>query len=483
MKIRPVILCGGSGTRLWPFSREQYPKQLLKLFDETTMLQSTVLRLKDIKLVSDNVLASPILVANEDYRFLVAQQMREIDQKDSALIIEPHARNTAPAVTLAALEAIKERDDSVIIVMPSDHVIQDTEVFQQAVIKAVMLAKEGNLVTFGIVPTSPETGYGYIQTGNHITGEDAFVVARFVEKPDLIKAEEYLASGNYLWNSGIYVMKASVWLDKINQFHPDIYSAAKQAFENRVEDLDFVRPEANAFFSSPSNSIDYAVMEKLADGSKNNSEIAVIPLDAGWSDVGAWNSLWEILEKDSKGNVMLGDTVSVDTYNSFVCSQSRMVACLGLNDVVIAETPDAVLVADKNKVQDIREIVALLKKSHRQEIDTHRKVYRPWGWYDSIDYGLRFKVKRIVVNPGAAISLQMHYHRAEHWVVVSGTAKITREDEIYIVSENESTFIPLGIKHRLENPGQIPLEIVEVQSGGYLGEDDIVRFEDLYGRK
>lgn len=487
MRIQPVILCGGSGTRLWPLSREQYPKQLLKLAGDHTMLQATALRLQGLALDVGDVLAPPLLVGNEEYRFLIAQQLQEVGVDYAALLLEPCGRNTAPALTLAALAAQRSAvetgaDDSVLVVMPADHVIQDGEAFCSAVVQATRVAAAGKLVTFGVRPTAPETGYGYIKLGAALDQAGAYLVDRFVEKPDQETASTYLASGEYLWNAGIFVMQASVWLDKITQCRADIASATRQAFELRQQDRDFLRPDRNAFAACPVDSVDYAVLEKLACATRNTGEVAVLPLEARWSDLGAWSALWEIGDKDGNGNVFMGDVLAVDSRDTLAISESRVVACVGLDDVVVVETADAVLVADKARIQDVKSIVAQLKAQGRSETLAHRKVYRPWGWYDSIDCGERFQVKRIVVSPGASLSLQMHHHRAEHWIVVSGTAKVTRGKETFLVGENESTFIPLGTLHRLENPGKLPLEMIEVQSGSYLGEDDIVRFDDCYGR-
>jgi len=482
MNITPVILCGGSGTRLWPLSREQYPKQLLKLNGDHTMLQATGLRLAGATLGKGNTVASPVLVGNEEHRFLLAEQLREVGVGHGALILEPAGRNTAPALTLAALAACAEGADPVLVVMPADHIIQDAEAFRAAVVRGVGFAEEGKLVTFGIQPTAPETGYGYIRRGA-LYAEGGYQVERFVEKPNAELAAQYLASGDYLWNAGIFAIRASVWLAKIRQLRPDIAEACQRSYDARCQDLDFLRPESAAFAACPSDSIDYAVMEPLAAEGASSGEVVVVPLEARWSDVGAWSALWEVGEKDAQGNVLMGDVIAVDTTDTLVVAKDRLVACVGLKNIVVVETPDAILVADKSQVQKIKEVVAKLKEDGRTEGKSHRKVYRPWGWYDGIDFGERFQVKRIGVNPGAAISLQMHHHRAEHWVVVKGTARVTRGDEVILVSENQSTYIPLGVTHRLENPGKVTLEIIEVQSGSYLGEDDIVRFEDIYGRK
>ena len=482
MKIIPIILSGGSGTRLWPLSREQYPKQLLKLVGEHSMLQATALRLKEVTLKDGVVVSPPILVGNEEYRFLLAEQMRQIGIRNFPLILEPCGRNTAPALTFAALIAQLDDPDAIMVVMPSDHVIQDEQAFKDAICHGIELAITGKLVTFGIQPTAPETGYGYIRFGQHF-GAHAFQVTEFVEKPDQATAEQYLASGEFLWNGGIFAIKASVWLNKIEQCRPDIAAATLQAFNHRTQDNDFIRPGLEDFTACPSESIDYAVMEKLATLQSNAGDVVVVPLAANWSDVGAWDALWEINEKDQQGNVLIGDVMAVDTSNTLVLSSKRLVACVGLSNVIVVETSDAILVADKDHLQKVKEVVAKIKAAGRTETEVHRKTNRPWGWYDCIDDGDRFQVKRIIVNPGASLSLQMHHHRAEHWVVVRGTAQVTRGDEVFLVSENQSTFIPLGTMHRLENPGKLTLEMIEVQSGSYLNEDDIVRYQDNYGRK
>lgn len=481
MNIQPVILCGGSGTRLWPLSREQYPKQLLKLSGNHTMLQATAQRLQGLSLSNGATLQAPMLIGNEEYRFLIAEQLRQLQIANNGLLLEPCGRNTAPALTVAAQAALAKGEDPILVVMPADQVIQDVPAFHAAVNTAIGLAVAGKLVTFGIVPTAPETGYGYIKRGAALA-EGSYGVDRFVEKPARALAEDYLASGDYYWNGGIFVVRASVWLAKINQYRPDIASACEAAYAKRSEDNDFLRPDKDLFSNCPADSIDYAVMEHLASADHNSGEVAVVPLAAQWSDLGAWNALWEISPKDADNNVLLGDVVAINTKDTLVLSDRRLIACVGIENAVIVETPDAILVADKDKLQEVKDVVAKLKASKRSEQISHRKVYRPWGWYDSIDAGARFQVKRIVVNPGASLSLQMHHHRAEHWIVVSGTAMVTRGEETFMVSENESTYIPLGTKHRLVNPGKLPLEMIEVQSGSYLGEDDIVRFADIYGR-
>ena len=476
----PIILSGGSGTRLWPLSREKYPKQLLPLINEDSLLQATVRRMDGLKGVQ---LSAPMIVCNEEYRFVIAEQLRIMDRKGS-ILLEPFGRNTAPALTLAALAALREGDDSILLVMPSDHVIMDVESFQAAVLAGMLQAMDGGIVTFGITPNAPETGYGYIQSGELIEqGKTAYQIARFVEKPDLSTAQTYLDAGNYLWNSGLFMMRASVWLSAIGKCRPDILIACQAAWDQGSADGDFLRVDKKAFEQCPSDSIDYAVMERIARQESDLPGGVVIPLTAGWSDIGAWSSLWQVLPKDDAGNVAKGDVLLNDCKNTLAISESRLVTCVGIENVIVVETPDAVLVVHKDKTQDVKLVVDMLKQQGRSEGKLHRKVFRPWGWYDGIDVGERFQVKRIVVKPGAALSLQMHHHRAEHWVVVRGTARVTRNKDVYLVSENESTYIPLGTSHRLENPGCVPLEMIEIQSGSYLGEDDIVRFEDIYGRK
>ncbi len=474
----PVILSGGSGTRLWPLSREKHPKQLLPLIGEDSLLQATVRRMEGLV---DVRLGMPMVVCNEEYRFVIAEQLRLMNIAGT-ILLEPTGRNTAPALTLAALAAMREGGDPILLVMPADHVILDTAAFQAVVCKGLALAAEGMVVTFGITPDSPETGYGYIQSGVTLGEGGACRIARFVEKPDFATAEAYLDDGSYLWNSGLFIMRASVWLAAIAVCRADILIACRAAWDQGSVDGEFLRVNKEAFALCPSDSIDYAVMERIAIGESTLPFGAVIPLAAGWSDVGAWDSLWKVLPKDGEGNVSQGDVLLYDCRNTLVISENRLVACVGVEDVVVVETADAILVVHKNKTQDVKKIVDTLKSEGRAEGQLHRKVFRPWGWYDGIDAGERFQVKRIVVKPGAALSLQMHHHRAEHWIVVRGTAQVTRGDTSYLVSENESTFIPLGTRHRLENPGCVPLEMIEVQSGSYLGEDDIVRFEDAYGR-
>jgi len=465
----PVILSGGAGTRLWPLSREMYPKQLLALTGKQTMLQETGARLAGVAGAQP-----PIVVCNEAHRFIVAEQLRSLGLPAAAILLEPVGRNTAPAVALAALTALNSDPDAVLIVAPADHVIRDAHGFQQAAVVAVAQARRGSLVTFGIVAHAPETGYGYIRRGE---GQGpAYPVAQFIEKPPLDVARQFVASGDYFWNSGMFVFKAERYLAELKSFAPDILQAATAALANAKVDLDFVRIDGASFERCRSESIDYAVMEKTRDA-------VVLPLDAGWSDVGSWSSLFDALPADEEGNVLQGDVVVFDTHDCYVHSTSRLIAAVGMDDHIIVETKDAILVAPKERVQDVKELVAKLKKSGRSEPTLHREVFRPWGSYDSIDSGERFQVKRLTVKPGGVLSLQMHHHRAEHWIVVQGTARITCDDKIFLLSENESTYIPVGARHRIENPGMVALHIVEVQSGSYLGEDDIVRFEDSYGRQ
>jgi mannose-1-phosphate guanylyltransferase / mannose-6-phosphate isomerase len=463
----PVILSGGSGTRLWPLSRGQYPKQFLPLTSEQTMVQETVLRLSGLK-----GLKSPIAVCNEDHRFMMAEQLWEIGIKPAAILLEPIGKNTAPAVAMAALSA--ESEDDVLLILPADHVIADIGPFHAAIAQAEVLAKQGNLVTFGIVPTHPETGYGYIKRASAQLG-NAYKVAAFVEKPDAATAKEYLNSGEYLWNSGMFAFTAGSFLKELERFNPEMLSTCRQALSAAKTDLDFTRLDKAIFSTCPADSIDYAVMEKT-------DKAVVIPLDAGWNDVGSWSALWDVTNKDAFGNAITGDVLTVDTNNSYIYAENKLVTVIGLENLVVVETKDAVMIAAKDRVQEVKQIVDRLKQANRSEAQVHRKAYRPWGHYDSVDSGDRHQTKRIVVKPGAKLSLQKHHHRAEHWVVVKGTALVTRGDEQILLTENESVYIPLGTVHRLENPGVIPLEIVEVQSGSYLGEDDIVRFGDTYGR-
>ncbi|MBS0372439.1 MAG: mannose-1-phosphate guanylyltransferase/mannose-6-phosphate isomerase [Proteobacteria bacterium] len=478
MELQPVILSGGSGTRLWPLSREQYPKQLLALVGNETMLQATAGRLNGFR-GRLAVAAEPVVVCNEEYRFVTAEQLRSSGKSSGNIVLEPFGRNTAPALTLAAL-AVQEADP-VLLVMPADHVIRDLDGFQAAIDTGIPAALDGSIVTFGIVPDRAETGYGYIRFGaDRADGSKA--IAAFVEKPDAATAQRYLDSGEYLWNSGLFMVRARVWLKAIAQLQPAMYAACVEAWNTGSRDADFVRVGKEAFKACPSDSIDYAVMEKLVGAADLGVSGSVVPMSSGWSDVGAWDALWQIADKDEAGNVARGDVLFEDSRNTLVYAQDRMVACVGLDDTVVVETPDAVLVARKDKTQHVKQIVATLKAGQRSQASAHRKIHRPWGWYDSIDAGPRFQVKRIVVNPGARLSLQMHHHRAEHWIVVKGTAEVTNGDKVFLLGENESTYIPLGHVHRLANPGKLPLEIIEVQSGAYLGEDDIVRFEDKYGR-
>ena len=473
MVILPVIMAGGSGSRLWPLSRELYPKQFLQLDGDASMLQTTIRRLRGL------AVENPVVICNDEHRFLVAEQLRAINKLANNIILEPAGRNTAPAIALAALTALQtapEGSDPLLLVLAADHVIRDEAAFTAAVQSAFVYAEAGKLVTFGIVPTTAETGYGYIKRGV-ATGETqaAYTVAQFVEKPDQSTAEHYLESGDYYWNSGMFLFRASRYLSELQQFRPDIYAACVEAVGTVNADLDFVRVNKAAFLSCPSDSIDYAVMERTADA-------VVVPMSAGWSDVGSWSSLWDISEKDINGNVSHGDVLQHNSQNNYVFAESSLVTTVGVQDLVIIQTKDAVLVADKHQVQDVKKIVESLKAAGRTEHHIHREVYRPWGKYDSIDNGERYQVKRITVKPGEKLSIQMHHHRAEHWIVVSGTASVTNGDSVQLVTENQSVYIPVGQIHALENPGKILLEMIEVQSGSYLGEDDIVRFEDRYGR-
>ena len=467
--VYPVILSGGAGTRLWPLSREMYPKQLLALTSQHSMLQETALRLAGIAGAQ-----APIVVCNEAHRFTVAEQLRALDLEASGILLEPTGRNTAPAVALAALKALELDADATIVVAPADHVIRDARAFQLAADVAATLADTGKLVTFGIVAHAPETGYGYIRRG---AGDGpAYPVAEFIEKPVLAVAEKFVAAGDYYWNSGMFVFKASRYLAELGEFAPDILEASTAAFRAAKTDLDFVRIDKATFAACRSESIDYAVMEKTQDA-------LVLPLDAGWSDVGSWSSLFDALPSDEEGNVLQGDVLVHDTHDCYVHSTSRLVAAVGMDDHIIVETKDAILVAPKHRVQDVKELVNQLKKAGRSESAWHREVFRPWGSYDSIDDGDRFQVKHMQLKPGGSLSLQMHHHRAEHWIVVQGTARVTCGEKTFLLSENESTYVPIGATHRIENPGKLDLHIVEVRSGSYMGEDDIVRFEDNYGRE
>jgi len=470
--IIPVILCGGSGTRLWPLSRQAYPKQFLPLVSDDTLLEATVKRALKIEGAT-----LPILLANQEHRFLVAEQIRRSGLKNAPILLEPVGRNTAPAVAAASFYALSKYDDPILMVMPSDHCFKDEDAFVATATAGIPVANQGNMVTFGIVPTGPVTGYGYIKRGQKLSDStEAFKVEQFVEKPDMATAEAYVSSGEFYWNSGIFMFKAHTYLQELEKFRPEIYSWSSKAFQNGDEDLEFFRLNENAFEACPSDSIDYAVME-------HTKKAVVIPLEAGWDDLGGWSALGEYGEKDEHGNVTKGDVILMHSENCYVRSESRLVAALATKDLIIVETPDAVLVADKAEAQEVKSIVKKLKDLGRSEPLTHKKVYRPWGSYETVDISDRFQVKRITVNPGQVLSLQMHHHRAEHWIVVKGTAKITRGEEEILLTEDQSTYIPLGVTHRLENPGVIPLELIEVQTGSYLGEDDIVRFEDVYGRK
>ena len=463
----PVIMSGGSGTRLWPLSRKHKPKQFIALFGENTMFQETLSRLNGI-----DGMQAPIIVCNNDHRFMVAEQLHELEINSANIILEPIGRNTAPALAISALQAQAAGEDPILLVLAADHVIDNIPAFHQAIATAKTQAEEGLLVTFGIVPTSPNTGYGYIQAEEkNITSR----VKRFVEKPDLATATQYVDSGSYYWNSGMFMFKASTLITELEKHAPDILASSREALSKGVKDLDFIRLDADAFTACRSESIDYAIMEQT-------NKAVVVPLDAAWNDVGSWSSLWECAEQDIDNNVLKGDVMIDDVQNSYIHSEHRLVSVLGLNNIVVVETADAVMVASKENAQNVKNIVNRLVTDQREEAENHRLCYRPWGHYDSIDTGDRFQVKRITVNPGASLSLQMHHHRAEHWIVVTGTAEVTRDDKVMLVSENESTYIPVGTKHRLHNPGRVLLEMIEVQSGSYLGEDDIIRFEDNYSR-
>ncbi|WP_432468008.1 mannose-1-phosphate guanylyltransferase/mannose-6-phosphate isomerase [Agarivorans sp. Z349TD_8] len=464
--ITPVIMAGGTGSRLWPLSRALYPKQFLALTSEHSMLQETLARMAGVET------NKPLIICNEEHRFIVAEQLRAMEQPAS-IILEPVGRNTAPAVAIAA-EAV-EGDDPILLVLAADHVIQDPAAFREVINNAIPLAEAGKLVTFGIVADKAHTGYGYIQRGESIADTTGYVVEHFIEKPDADTAAEYVKSGEFYWNSGMFLFKASRYLEELTAFRPDIAQACTQAMNNTVQDQDFIRLDSEAFALCPDESIDYAVMEQTKDA-------VVVPLDAGWNDIGSWSSLWEVNAKDENENVCSGDALLHDTSNCLVHGGDRLIATIGLNDVVVIDTKDALLVAEKSRVQEVKTIVERLKLDKRCEFENHREVYRPWGKYDSIGIGARDQVKRITVKPGGKLSIQKHYHRAEHWIVVSGTASVLRGEETQLVTENQSIYIPLGTVHALENPGKIPLEMIEVQTGSYLGEDDIVRFEDKYGR-
>lgn len=477
----PVILCGGSGSRLWPLSRAGFPKQFLCLTGDESLFQQAARRLAGLS--SDDIqITRPIIVSNEVHRFLATAQLREAGIELGSALLEPLGRNTAPALTLAALAAIEDGDDPVLIIAPADQTVADNPAFTVATQRAIREAANECIVILGVKPTRPETGYGYIQA-EKVSDELSMLVRRFSEKPDAMTAQKYFDQGGYYWNAGIFVLKASVWLKALETFRPDIAQATKASWEKRTADVNgetpFVRPSEVEFASIPSESVDYAVMEHCPG---SGFPIKMVPLDAGWSDLGAWDAVWSVLQKDETGNTHQGDVLSIDSSNTLVHATNRLVSLVGVKDLVVIETPDAVLVADKSRSQDVKYIVTTLNQQGREEQALHRKVHRPWGWYDSIDEGSRFKVKRIQVKPKASLSLQMHHHRAEHWIVVSGTAEITNGDKTILLTENQSTYIPLGVTHRLANPGTIPLEIIEVQSGSYLHEDDIVRFEDYYGR-
>ncbi len=469
--IMPVVLSGGSGTRLWPLSRKSHPKQLLPLLNETSLLQDTINRLQGLESIDDVV-----VICNEDYRFMVAEQAHSANVGTSAIILEPVGRNTAPAIALAAFNALQKNEDTILLVLPADHDIRNVEAFHTALGVGLQQALNNQFVTFGIVPNSPETGYGYIKSAKEVAVNEVSSIEKFVEKPDLQTATTYLNEGGYYWNSGMFMFKAEEYLNALKEFAPEIYSASHQAMNTAERDMDFIRVGAEAFKQCPGDSIDYAVMEKV-------SNAVVIPVDIGWSDVGSWSALHDIGDQDENKNIFIGDTKSVSTKNTYVRADHKLVTTLGVENLIIVDTDDALLVADKSHVQDIKEIVESLAAENREEVVLHKRVCRPWGCYQGIDHSDRFQAKRITVNPGAILSLQLHHHRAEHWIVVNGTARVTKGEETFILSENESTYIPLGTKHRLENIGKIPLELIEVQTGSYLGEDDIVRFDDIYGRE
>lgn len=481
--VTPVILCGGSGTRLWPLSRTGFPKQFLCLTGEQSLFQLAAERLQALG-ASDIKVAQPLIVTNEEHRFLASEQLREAGIDCAAMLLEPVGKNTAPALTLAALAAIENAQDPVLVVTPADQIVTDQAAFYSAMQAAIREAATGSIVILGISPDKPETGYGYIQTSANAGSANGVVtVQRFVEKPDLSTAQQYLEEGGYYWNAGMFVLKASVWLKALQSFRPDIAEAARNSWGKRTLDTNstsnFVRPDKPAFNQIPAESVDYAVMERCP---RSEFPIKMVPLNAGWSDLGAWDVVWKVSTKDGNGNAYHGDVLATDSVNTLVHATSRLVSLVGVNDLVVVETADAVMIADRARCQDVKTIVGKLQSNGRAEQCLHRKVSRPWGWYDSIDMGQRFQVKRIGVKPGACLSLQKHHHRAEHWIVVKGTAEVTCGDETFTLTENQSTYIPIGEVHRLRNPGVTELEIIEVQSGSYLGEDDIVRFEDAYGR-
>lgn len=472
--ITPIIMAGGTGSRLWPLSRKLMPKQFLKIASDFSMIQETVLRLDGLNI------SVPLTICNEEHRFIVAEQLREIDALGT-IVLEPVGRNTAPAIALAAITELSNGNDPVLLVLAADHIIKNKSEFQKVVQSSVVLAEAGKLVTFGIVPSGPETGYGYIHQGAKIEDSAGFSVKKFVEKPNLETAKQYLDSGQYLWNSGMFMFKASRYVEELTKFNPEIITSCKKALADTSADLDFIRVNAEEFVNCPDDSIDYAVMEPLCSAEGSDSAV-VIPLDATWNDIGSFSAIWDLKDKDENGNVHQGDILSHGSQNNLVIAENKLVTTVGLNNCIVVETKDAVLVADKNSVQDVKKIVNKIKSLGRTEADIHRQVYRPWGHYDSIDFGTRDQVKRITVSPGEKLSIQMHHHRAEHWIVVAGSAKVTNGEKTFLLTENQSTYIPAGVVHALENPGVLPLELIEVQSGSYLGEDDIVRFEDRYGR-
>ncbi|EFB4379231.1 mannose-1-phosphate guanylyltransferase/mannose-6-phosphate isomerase [Escherichia coli] len=467
----PVIMAGGTGSRLWPMSRELYPKQFLRLYGQRSMLQETVLRLDDVDA------REPVVICNQEHRFLVAEQLRQINKLSHNIILEPVGRNTAPAIALATLSAIENGDDPILLVLAADHIINNKLAFHQAIKSAFKFALQGRLVTFGIVPTGPETGYGYIHRGQEETLDEqiAYQVSRFVEKPNKETAESYIASGEYYWNSGMFMFRAKKYLEELEKFRPDILDACKAAIQGCEESDEFIKVDRDLFIACPDESVDYAVMEKTTDA-------VVVGLDADWSDVGSWSALWEVSPKDDKGNVLTGDTFLHNASNCYINTDEKLIAAIGVDDLVIINTKDAVLVVNKDQVQDVKKVVEYLKANHRSEYKRHREIYRPWGRCDVVVQTERFNVNRITVKPGAAFSMQMHHHRTEHWVILSGTGEVTIKDQKFLLTENQSTFIPIGAQHRLENPGKIPLELLEIQSGSYLGDDDIIRIKDQYGR-